>query len=86
MTQFEIERQSMTNFRFLSCGGQTNFICCHYIFFYLPCKKLTKKMEKNPKSIQLWLCIRYCTDRLTLGHVRVFNQFLEVKLKHLEAR
>ena len=35
-TQFEIERrsygQSMTYFRFFSCGGQTNFIGCHSFF------------------------------------------------------
>ena len=29
---------------------------------------------------------RYYTDRLTLGHMRLYDQFLEVKLKHLEAR
>ena len=40
-------------------------------FFYVPCKKL----KKCPKSIKLWLCIRYCTDRLTLGHVRLYDRF-----------
>ena len=47
-TQFEIERrsygQSMTYFRFFSSGGQNNFAGCH--FFYVPCKKLTKKWKK----------------------------------------
>ena len=89
MTQFEIERrsygQSMTYFRFFSCEGQNYFTGCHS-FFHVPCKKLkTKKWKKCPKSIKLWLCIRYCTGRLTLGNVRLCDQFLEVKLKHLEA-
>ena len=88
-TQFEIEcrsyGQSMTYFRFFSCGGQNNLQVV-MLFLYVPCKKVTKKMGKKcSKSIMLWLCIRYCTDRLTLGHMRLFNQFLEVKLKHLEA-
>ena len=56
MTQFEIKRrsygQSMTYFRFFSCGGQTNFTGCHS-FFYVPCKKLTKKMEKMSKINQV---------------------------------
>ena len=47
MAQFEIERrscgQNMTNFRFFSYGGQNNFTGCN--FFYLPCKKLTKKWK-----------------------------------------
>ena len=55
------------------------------LFFYVPCKKLTKKWKKFPKSIKLRLCIRYCTDRLTLGHVRPYDRFLKVKLRHLEA-
>ena len=50
MTQFEIEGrscgQSMTNFRFFSCGGENNFTDCHS-FFYVRCKKLTKKNGKN---------------------------------------
>ena len=45
-----------------------------------------KWRKKCPKSIKLWLCIRYWTDRLTLSYVRLFNQFWEVKLKHLEVR
>ena len=54
--------------------------------FYVPCKKLTKKMEKCPKSVQFLHCITYCTERLTLGHVQLFDKFLEVKLQHLEVR
>ena len=50
-TQFEIERrscgQSMTNFRFFSCGDQNN--CCNS-FFDVPCRKLTKKMGKNVQN------------------------------------
>ena len=57
-----------------------------YFFFMCLVRNLQKKMKKCPKSIQLWLCIRYCTDRLKLGHAQLFDQFLEVKLKHLEAR
>ena len=37
MTQFKIEcrscGQSMTNFRFFICGGQTTFTFCHSFFF-----------------------------------------------------
>ena len=48
MTQFEIERrscgQSITNFRFFSCGGQNKFTG-RDSFFYVPFRKLTKKME-----------------------------------------
>ena len=51
-TQFEMDRgscgQSMANFRFLSCGGQNYFTGCPS-FFYVPCMKLTKKMQKNSK-------------------------------------
>ena len=83
MTQFEFEGrscgQSITNFRFFSCGGQNKFTGCHSLF-YGSCKKLTDRWKKCPKSIKFWLCIRYCTDRLALGHVQLFNQFLEVKL------
>ena len=78
-------RQSITNFRFFSCGGQNNFTSCHSFFMGLV-RNLQKKWKKCPKSIQFWLCIRYCTDRLTLRHVQLFDRFLEVKLKHLEAR
>ena len=49
MTQFEIERrsygQSMANSRFFSGGSQNNSTGCH--FFYVPCKKLTKKLRKK---------------------------------------
>ena len=52
MTEFEIERrscgQSMTNFRFFTCGGQNNFIGCHYYFvcaFY-------ETYNKNGKNVQ----------------------------------
>ena len=87
-TQFEIERrsygQSMTYFRFFSCGGQTNFTGFHSFFMCLV-RNLQKKWKKCSKSIKLWLCIRYCTDRLRLGYVQLYDQFLEVKLKHLEA-
>ena len=52
-TQFEIEcrscGQSMTSFRFFSCGGQNNFTGCHSFFCYVPFRKLTKKMEKMSK-------------------------------------
>ena len=30
----------------------------------------TKWKKKCPKSIQLWLLVKYCTDLLTLGHVQ----------------
>ena len=56
------------------------------LFFMCPLVNLQKKWKKCPKSIQVWFCIRYCTDRLMLGHVPLFDRFLEVKLKHLEAR
>ena len=36
----------------------------------------------NPAVALHW----YCTDRLKLGHAQLFDQFFEVKLKHLEAR
>ena len=89
MSQFEIERrscgQSITNYRFFSCGGKNNLTGCNFFFTCLV-RNLQKRWKKCPKSIQLWLCIRYCTDGLTLGHVQIFDQFLEVKLKHLEAR
>ena len=89
MTQFEIERkscgQSMTNFRFFSCGGQNNFSGCHSFFMCLV-RNIQKTWKKCPKSVQLWLCIRYCTTRQTLWHVRLFEQFLEVNFRHLEAR
>ena len=87
-TQFEIERrsygQSMTYFRFFSCGGQKIFTGCHSFFMCLV-RNLQKKWKKCPKSFKLWLCIRYCTDKLTLGHVRLYDRFLEVMLKHLGA-
>ena len=51
MTQFEIERrscvQSMTNYRFFSCGGQHNFT--GFQFFYMPLRNLQKRMEKISK-------------------------------------
>ena len=69
-TQFEIERrscgQSMTNFRFLSCRGQNTFYILSFFFLLCLVRNLQKKCKKFPKSIQLLLCIRYCTDRLTL--------------------
>ena len=78
--------QSLTNVLFFICVGQNNFTGCNY-FFDVPCKKLTKKMKKKcPKLIQSWLCIKYCTDRLTLRHAQLFDRSLEVKVKHLEAR
>ena len=53
MTQFEIESrscgQSMTSFRFFSCGGQNNFTG-RDSFFYVPFGKLTKKMEKKVQN------------------------------------
>ena len=55
-------------------------------FLYVPCTKLTKKLKTCTKLIQLWPCIKYCTDKLTLGHVPLLIQFLEVKLKNLTAR
>ena len=88
-TQFEIERrscgQSMTNISFFSCGGQNNFTGFNS-FFMCFLGNLQKKLKKCPKSIQLWFCIRFCTDRLMLGPMQLFDRFLEVKLKHLEAR
>ena len=57
MTQFEIENrsysQSMTYFRFFSCGGQKNNLAGCHSFFYVPCKKLTKKMKKMSKINQV---------------------------------
>ena len=88
-TQFEIERscgQSMTNFRFFSSGGQNNFTVFNFFFSMCLVWNLQEKWETCPKPIQLWLCVKYCTDRLLLGHVRLFNLFLELKLKPLEAR
>ena len=56
MTQFEIERrscgQSMTIFLFFICGGKNNLQVV-IIFIYVPCKKLTKKMEKITKISQV---------------------------------
>ena len=53
LTQFEIERrscgQSMTYFRFFSCGVQNSFTGTDS-FFDVPCKKLTKKM--GGKNVQ----------------------------------
>ena len=50
MTQFEIERrsygQSMTYFRFFSCGGQNNFAGCHSFFMCL-----VKTLTKNGKNV-----------------------------------
>ena len=45
------------------------------IFFNVPCMKFTTttKMEKWPKSIQLWLCVKYCTDKQTLRHIQPFS-------------
>ena len=82
LIKFEIERrccsQSPTNFRFFSCGCKINL---QVVILFLMClvRNLQKKLKKCPKSIQLGLCIRYCTDRLTL------RRFLEVKLKHLDS-
>ena len=51
------------------------------LFFMCLLRNLQKKFRKCPESIQLWLCIKYCTDRLTLGHVQLFDRFVE----HFEA-
>ena len=51
-------------------GGQNIFTFCHSFFMCLV-RNLQKKWKKYPKSIQLWLCIRYCTGGLTLRHVRL---------------
>ena len=61
---------------------------CYRLLFFFIClvRNLQQKWKIFPKSIQLWLCIMYCTDRLTLGYVRLFDRFLEVKLEQLEAR
>ena len=52
-TQFEIERrscgQSMTNFRFFSCRGQT-ILQVVILFYDVPLGNLTKKMEKNVQN------------------------------------
>ena len=90
MTQFEIEcrsrGQSMPNLYPLFVGVKI-ILQVVIISFYVPCKKLTEKMrKKRPKSIQLCLCIKYCTDGLTLRHVGLFDRSLEVKVKHLEVR
>jgi hypothetical protein len=57
----------MTNFRFFSCGGQNKFTGCHS-FFYVPCKKLTIKMEKmfkiNP-VVTLHYVLHWQTDTPT---------------------
>ena len=54
MIQFEIEHrscgQSMINFRFFSCGGQTNFTGCHSFFMDIV-RNLQKKMEKMSNII-----------------------------------
>ena len=55
-------------------------IILQIVILFLSCalwETYKKKWKKCPKSIQLWLCIRYCTDRLTRGHVRHFDQFLK---------
>ena len=57
----------------------------YVLVFMCLVRNLPKKWKKFPKSIKLWLCIRYCTGRLTLWNVRLYDRFLEVKLKHLEA-
>ena len=57
------------------------------LFFMCLLRNLKKNNgKKRTKSIQLLLCIGYCTDRLKLGNPRLLNQFLDGKLKHLEAR
>ena len=63
-------------------------IILQVVIFFVMClvRNLQKNEKKIPKSILLLLCIRYCTDRLTFGHVPVFDQFLEVELKHLDSR
>ena len=67
MTQIEIERrsccQSMTIFLFFNCGCQNNFTGCHYFCLMYLLRNLQKIWKKCPKSIQLCVCIRYCTDR-----------------------
>ena len=77
MTQFEIERrscgQSMKMFRLISCGGHNNFTGGNSFFVMFLVRNLQKEWKKCPKSIHLWPCIRYCTDRLTLWTCATFQ-------------
>ena len=54
-------------------------IILQVVILFLMClvRNLQKKWKKCPKSIQLWLCNKYCTEILLLGHVQLFDQFLE---------
>ena len=45
------------------------------LFFMCLVRYLQKKWKFFRKSIHLWLCITYYSDRLTLGHVRLLNDF-----------
>ena len=66
--------------------GVKNILYVVILFLMCLVRNLQKKMEKISKINPVVALLRYCTDRLTLRHVRLSDQFLEVKLKHLEAR
>ena len=53
-------------------GGQNDFKVCHSFFWCALYVYNKRKIEKCPKSIQLWLCFKYCTEKKTLGHVQPF--------------